>query len=106
MDRNLEFYSLRNVVLSNEEIAEAIMQYSSFNREEGCAICREARRGNRVAQCIVGMALLKAHHSAAKDWLQLSAEQDFEPAKRQLLQTRCLSFWNIGKDFIGKTVSS
>jgi hypothetical protein len=72
--------------LSDEEILKAILHHVSLDDlEEARAVYDEALRGNRVAQFIVGMSLLKAKHpDAANVWLQLSAEQGFEPATHHL----------------------
>jgi hypothetical protein len=72
--------------LPDEEILKAILRHVSLDDlEEARAVYDEALQGNRVAQFIVGMSLLKAKHSdAANMWLQLSAEQNFGPATHQL----------------------
>lgn len=82
-----KFGNWRKVVLPTEDVVAAVTQHTSLDNEEGNAICEEARRGNKVAQYIVGMALLKAEHpESARAWLQASAEQGFEPAQKYLLK--------------------
>lgn len=78
--------SLHKLIVPHEEILKAVAQYVPLDDlEEARSVYTEAQRGNKVAEFIVGMALLKAHHKdAAEGWLGLSAEQGFEPAKQHL----------------------
>lgn len=65
-----------------DEVIMAIKNHIGLDtREEAGAIYGEAQNGSRVAQFIVGMALLKSGRPGARDWLRLSAEQDFGPAQ-------------------------
>ena len=85
LNETLMIHSLLKVVLPTKEIVAAVTHYGALDDEEAGAICEEARGGNRVAQFIVGMALLSTtHRESANTWLRLSAQQGFGPARQEL----------------------
>lgn len=74
------------LLISDQEILQAISTYVALNDlEEARSVYEEAQRGNRIAQFIVGNALLTTNHVAvARAWLRLSAHQGFSPALQRL----------------------
>ena len=77
---------LHRLVTSDEEILKAVLNHVGLDSlEEARPIYEEARRGNKVAQFIVGMSLQKAgREEVAKTWFDLSAAQGFKPANEYL----------------------
>lgn len=75
--------NVRRLITSDEEILRAVFNHVGLeSMEEARPIYAEARKGNKVAQFIVGIALVKAgREEAAQIWLDSSAAQGFEPAK-------------------------
>ena len=87
MTSRFEFRSFEKVVLPDELIVNAVTAYVCVQRAEGRAVYDEARGGNKIAEYIVGMALLKAEYSEfGQAWLKLSADLGFEPAAQELLR--------------------
>jgi hypothetical protein len=78
--------SLHQLIIPDDDILQAISDYVPLDDvEEGRAVYAEAQCGNKVAEFIIGMALLKANRKeAARTWLGLSAEQGFGPAIQHL----------------------
>lgn len=78
--------NLRRLIAPEEEILKAVLNHVALNDlEEARSIYYEAQRGNKVAQFIVAMSLLKAgREESAEVWFQSSAAQGFEPAKQHL----------------------
>ena len=68
---------------SSQQLLSAVINYVALDSDEAMRICEEARSGNKVAQYIVGVALLReSEATAAEKWLHLSANQGYEPARR------------------------
>lgn len=69
--------------ICSQFLLSAVMNYVGFDSEDAIRICEEAQLGNKVAQYILGIALLRVDRLAdSEQWLHLSAEQGYEPATR------------------------
>ncbi len=67
--------------MSYQRLLAAVVEHVALDSfEEARPICDEAQMGNKVAQYIVGMALLKTDRRAAEAWLEMSAQQGYVPA--------------------------
>jgi hypothetical protein len=77
---------LRDGIIPEEAILRAVAEYVPLDCfEEARSLYYEAQSGNKVAQFIVGMALRKQNYAeVGETWLQLSADQGFDPARQQL----------------------
>ena len=86
MIKKFGFHKSRECILPEQQLLEAIAKQLKFERpDEVRSVLNEARRGNKVAQYIVGIALQGTRQFAAADgWLELSADQGYEPAKLHL----------------------
>jgi hypothetical protein len=84
--RDSALQDLKKLIIPNEVILQAITNHVGLDSpEEARSIYREATKGNKVAQFIVGISLQKARRrEVAEAWLTLSAKQGFEPAKLHL----------------------
>lgn len=72
-----------NKYTSSQQLLSAVSNYVALGSDEAGRICEEAQSGNRVAQYIVGVALLRENcATAAEGWLHLSANQGYEPAQK------------------------
>jgi hypothetical protein len=78
--------NFRKLIIPEEEILQAITHHVSLDAiDEARSIYQEALLGNKVAEFIVGMALMKTDHKELGEaWLGLSADKGFEPAIEHL----------------------
>lgn len=69
--------------MSYQRLLAAVVEFVALDSfEEARPVCDEAQMGNKAAQYIVGMALLKTDRRAAEAWLEMSAQQGYAPALR------------------------
>ncbi len=76
----------QELLISDQEILQAISSYVALGSiEEARSVYAEAQCGNRIAQFIVGNALLATNRfTVGRAWLRLSAQQGFSPALQRL----------------------